>query len=251
MEWLLEPQIWVAFLTLTVLEIVLGIDNLIFIAILVARLPKPLQARARAIGLSLALVMRVLLLLSISWLAGLTEPLFTVAGHDFSGRDLVLLAGGLFLLYKGTKEIHHSLEGSGEDGHRAIEAGFAAVIAQIVVIDLVFSFDSVITAVGLVNQIPVMIAAIVVAMGVMLWASGPIAAFIDRHPSIKMLALSFIILVGFALMGEGLGLHIPKGYLYFAMAFSVTVELLNISARRKSQPVVLHPGMQAEASRAD
>ena len=240
MPWLTDPQIWISFLTLTVLEIVLGIDNIIFISILAGKLPAEQQGKARTVGLMLALVTRVLLLCSIFWLTKLTAELFAVLGHGFSGKDLVMLAGGLFLLWKSVHEIHGNLEG--EDHAKAGGAGlsFSAVIAQIVVIDIVFSLDSVITAVGLVKEIAVMIAAVVAAMIVMLAASGAISAYVNKHPTIKMLALSFLLLVGVVLIGDGLGQHVEKGYIYFAMAFSFAVEMLNIKMRSKrAKPVEL------------
>jgi predicted tellurium resistance membrane protein TerC len=244
MEWLSDPQAWVALATLSALEIVLGIDNIIFISILVSRLPKEQQQSARIIGLSLAMGTRILLLLSLAWVMGLTEPLFNVASYEISGRDLILLGGGLFLLWKSTHEIHTSLEGEESSGKPAArKAAFVATLIQIAIIDIVFSLDSVITAVGMANHLPVMVLAIVIAVGVMMFAAKPISDFVDAHPSIKMLALSFLILVGFALMGEGLGLHIPKGYIYFAMAFSLAVEMLNIRHRTKqSKPVDLRRG---------
>ncbi|EDY87162.1 integral membrane protein TerC [gamma proteobacterium HTCC5015] len=234
MEWLADPQIWIAFFTLTALEIVLGIDNIIFISILVGRLPKEQQDKGRYIGLAMALILRVLLLLSLTWIMGLTDDLFSVFGNGISGRDLILILGGGFLLAKSTLEIHHALEEDPSDNMAAKGgASFASVIGQIAVIDVVFSLDSVITAVGLVEQISVMIAAVVIAVIFMMLASGPISRFIETHPTLKMLALSFLILIGFTLMGEGWGLHVPKGYIYFAMAFSVGVEFLNIKVRAK------------------
>ena len=240
MEWITDPQIWAALATLTLLEVVLGIDNVIFIAILAGKLPPEQQSRARRLGLALAAFMRVGLLLSLAWMIRLTAPLFEVFGHPVSGRDLILILGGLFLIAKSTREIHDKLEGD-EEGHgvkRAV-ASFAGVIVQILLLDLVFSLDSVITAVGMVDQIPVMIAAIVLAIGFMLVFSGPISRFVDRHPTVKMLALSFLLLIGVALIAEGFHHHIPKGYIYFAMAFSVMVELLNMRLRRGT-PVHLH-----------
>ena len=233
MDWIADPQIWIAFLTLTVLELVLGIDNVIFISILSGKLPAEQQKRARFIGLLLALGMRVLLLLSLSWIIGLTAPLFGIFGHEFSGRDLVLLIGGLFLIGKSTHEIHGSLEGEEGTGSRRSYPGFTSVIIQIMLLDIVFSLDSVITAVGMVNIVPVMIAAIILAVLVMIFIANPIGDFIDRNPTIKMLALAFIILVGVALVCDGLGIHIARGYLYFAMAFSAAVESLNLLARRR------------------
>ena len=237
-----------ALATLTLLEIVLGVDNIIFIAILAGRLPKHQQAKGRTIGLILAMVMRIALLFSISLIMQLTKPLFVVLGQEISGRDLILLAGGLFLIGKSTLELHNSLEG--EEGHHdqtaARQVSFFGVIFQIMLLDLVFSLDSVITAIGLVNQLPVMVTAIVIAMIFMILMAGKISAFIEKHPTIKVLALSFLLLVGLALMGEGLELHIPKGYIYFAMAFSVFVEMLNMRLRKiKSRPVKLRKPIKA------
>jgi predicted tellurium resistance membrane protein TerC len=241
MDWLTDPQIWIAFLTLSVLELVLGIDNIIFISILSGKLPEKDQPRARFIGLSLALVMRVLLLLSLSWVMGLTAPLFTVWTQHVSGRDLILLLGGLFLIFKSTHEIHGSLEGSEGDGSRKVYPGFGAVIVQIMLLDIVFSLDSVITAVGMVDNVWVMIAAVIVSIIAMMLFAGTIGAFVQRHPTIKMLALSFLLMIGFTLIAEGMEFHIPKGYIYFAMAFSVFVEVLNIRLRKKAPaPVSLH-----------
>lgn len=243
MEWLYDPQAWIALATLTALEIVLGIDNIIFISILVGRLPKAQQKSARVLGLGLAMITRILLLLSLAWVMGLTEPLFTVLEKMISGRDLILLSGGLFLIWKSTHEIHNSLEGEEETARTSAgNTAFAATLVQIAIIDIVFSLDSVITAVGMANHVPVMILAIVLAVGVMMFAAKPIADFVDAHPTVKMLALSFLIVVGFALLGEGLGLHIPKGYIYFAMAFSLVVEMLNIQQRKKRSPVHLRSG---------
>ena len=240
MEWLADPQIWIAFATLTLLELVLGIDNIIFISILSGKLPPEQQARARFVGLTLALGMRILLLLSLSWIIGLTEPLFSVFGKDISGRDLVLLVGGLFLIAKSTHEIHGSLEGEEGHGSKRVYASFASVIVQITLLDIVFSLDSVITAIGMVSDVRIMIAAVVVSIVAMMFFAGPIGSFVERHPTIKMLALSFLLLIGVTLVAEGLGQHIPKGYIYFAMAFSVLVEILNIRLRRKTDPVHLH-----------
>jgi predicted tellurium resistance membrane protein TerC len=239
MELLADPHAWLAFLTLAALEIVLGIDNIIFISILVGRLPRAQQARGRFIGLSLAMLTRIALLLSLTWIMRLTAPLFTLVGNDFSGRDLILIGGGAFLLAKSTLEIHHSLEGLEEGQRRTRGANFAMMMAQIAIIDIVFSLDSVITAVGLVDQVEVMIAAIVAAVLVMMAAAAPIGEFVDRHPTIKMLALSFLTMIGVALIAEGFAFHIPKGYLYFAMAFSLGVEMLNLRLRR-GKPVKLH-----------
>jgi len=242
MELLLDPQAWIALATLTLLEIVLGVDNIIFITVLVGRLPPEQRQRARMVGLALAMLTRILLLLALTWIMTLTRPLFEALGREVSGRDAILLAGGLFLLWKSVHEIHNSLEGDGhEDGSGAAGAGFAAVIAQIAVIDIVFSLDSVITAVGMVSEIPVMVAAIVLAVLVMMFAAKSIGEWVDRHPTIKMLALSFLILVGFALIAESFNVHVPKGYIYFAMAFSVGVEMLNLRLRaRQAGAVRLH-----------
>src|SRR4051812_8872917 len=243
MDLLFDPQAWIALATLTALEIVLGVDNIIFISVLVGRLPPQERQRARVVGLALAMLTRILLLLTLAWIMTLTRPLFEVAGRGVSGRDLILFFGGLFLLWKSVHEIHNSLEGGGEHEGRAASAGFAAVIAQIAVIDIVFSLDSVITAVGMVDEVGVMIVAIVLAVIVMMFAARPIGDFVDRHPTIKMLALSFLILVGFALIAEGFNVHVPKGYIYFAMAFSVAVEMLNLRVRaRRGAPVKLHKG---------
>ena len=252
MELLLDPAIWMAFFTLAALEIVLGIDNVIFISILAAKLPREQQERARKLGLALAAITRLLLLFSLAWIMGLTQPLFTVAGMEISLRDLILLAGGLFLIAKSTMEIHERLEG--EEGHAAarVPASFGAVIGQILVLDIVFSLDSIITAVGMVPHVSVMAAAIIAAVIVMVIFAGAVSAFVERHPTVKMLALSFLMLIGTALVGEGLDMHIPKGYIYFAMAFSVGVEMLNIRYRRVSKPVRLHDayhGPDGERSR--
>lgn len=245
MDWISSLEIWVALLTLTTLEIVLGIDNIIFISILAGKLPESQRARARTVGLAAAMIMRILLLLSISWIIRLEDPFFTIFGHDFSGRDLILLGGGFFLLAKSTFEIHEKLEGAESHGSTRAVTSFASVIAQIMVLDIVFSLDSVITAVGMADDIGVMIAAVVIAVGVMLFASGPISAFVDRHPTVKMLALSFLLLIGMSLVAEGFGQHFPKGYIYAAMAFSVFVEVLNLRLRG-SQPVQLHDSRQLE-----
>ncbi|HWQ11805.1 MAG TPA: TerC family protein [Roseiflexaceae bacterium] len=247
MDWLTTPDVWVGLLTLTALEIVLGIDNIIFISILAGKLPSAQQARARQVGLALALITRILLLLSLSWLVGLTAPLFELPlpflseeARHISGRDLVLAIGGLFLLGKSTFEIHERLEGAEDHGAARAAASFASVIIQIMLLDIVFSLDSVITAVGMVNQVWVMITAVIVAVIIMLVASGPISAFVDKHPTVKMLALSFLLLIGMSLVAEGLDQHIPKGYIYFAMGFSVFVEMLNLRVRGKGAPVQLH-----------
>ena len=241
MELLSDPQAWIAFATLTVLELVLGIDNIVFISILAGKLPPEQQSRARYIGLGLALLMRVILLFSLTWVIGLTAPLFIVLGQEISGRDLVLLIGGLFLIGKSTHEVHGALEG--EEGHKAakVYASFAGVLVQIALLDMVFSLDSVITAVGMVDQIEIMIAAVVVSILFMMAFAGPIGAFVQKHPTVKMLALSFLLLIGVTLMAEGFDRHIPKGYIYFAMAFSVLVEILNLRLRKpKTEPVHLH-----------
>lgn len=237
MDWVGNPELWIALLTLTALELVLGIDNIVFISILAGKLPPAQQGRARLVGLALAMVTRVLLLLSLAWLARLGAPLFTVWERAVSGRDLILLLGGLFLLAKSTHEIHDKLEGHGE-GATAGAAGptFAAVIAQIVALDVVFSIDSVITAVGMVDAIPVMVTAVILAVFLMMAFSGPLSVFVERHPTVKMLALSFLLLIGVALVADGLHFHIPRGYVYFAMGFSVMVEMLNLRLRRVSAP---------------
>lgn len=249
-EWLVSPEAWIALATLTALEIVLGIDNIIFLSILVGRLPERQRDFARRAGLGLAMIARLGLLFSISWVMGLTEPWFSVVGQDISGRDVILIGGGLFLLAKSTHEIHNSLEGEDEDSNGAVVVnGLGMVLAQIAVLDIVFSLDSVITAVGLVEHVSLMAIAIVLAVGVMLLAAEPIGDFVDRHPTIKMLALSFLILVGLTLLVEGFDVHVPKGYIYFAMAFSVAVEMLNIRMRRKAAPVKLRKPIHANASR--
>ena len=240
MEWLTDPQTWIALLTLTALEIVLGVDNIIFISILVGKLPQRQQNKARVLGLGLAMLTRIALLLSIVWVMKLTAPLFTAFSREISGRGIILISGGLFLIWKSTIEIHDSLEGAvGEKSGRAV-AGFGAVLAQIAILDIIFSLDSVITAVGLASEVAVMIIAIVIAVTVMMFSAGAIGAFVDRHPTIKMLALSFLVLIGVTLIAEGFGLHVPRGYIYFAMAFSVAVELLNMKVRKKARPVKLH-----------
>jgi predicted tellurium resistance membrane protein TerC len=238
-ELLTNPEIWVAFATLTVLEIVLGIDNIIFISILTSRLPAAQQSTGRYVGLGLAMVMRILLLLSLSWVMRLTADLFVVAGQGISGRDIILLAGGAFLMAKATREVHNSLEGERSDGQAGVKVTLVGVLVQIAIIDMVFSLDSVITAVGLVQQVPVMVAAIVTAVLVMMAAAQSISRFVEDHPTIKILALSFLLLIGLTLMGEGLDIHTPKGYIYFAMAFSFGVEMLNIRAKRKRQDHVV------------
>ena len=239
MEWLSDPQAWIGLFTLTMLEIVLGIDNVVFISILAGKLPADQREKARRLGLALAMVTRILLLLSLSWIVKLTAPLFTLIGHEISGRDLVLIVGGLFLLGKSTHEIHGSLEGEEGEKSRRVAPSFASVLVQILLLDVVFSLDSVITAVGMVDEIVVMITAVVVAVGFMLAFSGAISRFVHEHPTIKMLALSFLILIGVTLIGEGFDQHISKGYIYFAMGFSVAVEMLNLRLRRKAPPVAL------------
>ena len=249
MDWLTDPQAWVALATLTVLEIVLGIDNVIFISILAGKLPAKDQSKARNIGLAGAMVMRILLLLSLAWIVKLTAPLFTVFGAEISGRDLILLLGGLFLMAKATHEIHDKLEGEEGTTVKKVAPSLASVITQIMLLDIVFSLDSVITAVGMAKDLGVMITAVVISVAIMLIAAAPISRFVDRHPTVKMLALSFLLLIGTALIAEGLEFHIPKGYIYFAMAFSVFVEVLNIQFRRKAKPVKLHDPYHEEGSK--
>jgi predicted tellurium resistance membrane protein TerC len=242
MEWLADPQIWISLLTLCALEIVLGIDNLVFLTILSERLPEAQRPSARRLGLAFALITRLMLLGSLSWIIGLTEPVFSIFERAVSWRDIILIGGGLFLLAKATHEIHGSLEGEDEGAPgagKAAAAGFIATIIQIGILDIVFSLDSVITAVGMVDELEVMVAAVIVAVVVMLVAAGPLSTFVSKHPTIKMLALSFLLLVGTSLIADGLGYHIPKGYLYFSMGFSVLVEGLNLVARRKRQAVRL------------
>ncbi|HUP94360.1 MAG TPA: TerC family protein [Burkholderiales bacterium] len=240
MEWVTDPHAWVALATLTALEIVLGVDNLIFISILVGRLPEARRKRARTLGLALAAGTRIALLLSIAWVMSLTDPWFEILGKEFSGRDVILLAGGLFLLWKSVHEIHGSLEGEEDDanGVKSAATSFAGIIGQIAVIDIVFSLDSVITAVGLVDEVEIMVLAILLAVGVMLFAAGVVGRFVERHPTIKMLALSFLVLIGVALVAEGWGFHIPKGYVYFSMAFAIAVEMLNMRARKRAREPV-------------
>jgi predicted tellurium resistance membrane protein TerC len=241
MELLSDPSVWIAFATLTLLEIVLGIDNIVFISILAGKLPLEKQARARTVGLALAMVTRILLLLVLSWIIRLTAPLFEVFAHEISGRDLIMIAGGLFLVAKSTYEIHDKLEGEHGEKSKRVPPTFTAVIVQILLLDIVFSLDSVITAVGMVDQVEVMIAAVVVAVGFMMFFAGPISRFVDKHPTVKMLALSFLLLIGVTLIAEGFEQHISKGYIYFAMAFSVMVEMLNLKMRgRTEKPVQLH-----------
>jgi predicted tellurium resistance membrane protein TerC len=238
MDWLTDPQAWLGFATLTVLEIVLGIDNVIFISILAGKLPREQQGRARFLGLLLAMLMRIALLFSLSWIIRLTAPLFAVLGQEISGRDLVLLIGGLFLLAKATREIHERLEGEEGEASAKVAPSFGSVLIQIMLLDIVFSLDSVITAVGMVDEVGVMVAAVVVAVLFMMAFAGPISAFVDRHPTVKMLALSFLILIGVSLIAESFDQHIPKGYIYFAMAFSVMVETLNLKAKKRKVEVV-------------
>lgn len=232
LELLADPQAWIAFSTLTALELVLGIDNIVFISILVDRLPAARREIARRLGLALAMLMRILLLLVLAWIVELTAPLFTVLREEISGRDLVLLAGGAFLLWKATSEIHGLVTGDDEQGEQRVAATFAGILVQIMLIDLVFSLDSIITAVGMVDELPVMIAAVIASVCLMMLFAGPIGRFVSAHPTVKMLALSFLIMVGMALVAEGLDFHVPKGYIYFAMAFSVGVEMLNLRRRR-------------------
>ena len=240
LEFLLSPEIWIAFFTLTALELVLGIDNIIFISILVDKLPKEKQELARRIGLFMAMFMRIALLLLLSWIVGLTEPVLTLFGYGVSGRDLILIAGGLFLIWKSTGEVHQLLEGEEGSESAKVASSFAGVIAQIIVIDLVFSLDSIITAVGMVSEVGVMIAAVVASVGLMMLFAKSIGEFVSNHPTIKMLALSFLVVVGVVLIADGFGHHVPKGYIYFAMAFSVGVEMLNIRLRKKAaKPVDL------------
>jgi predicted tellurium resistance membrane protein TerC len=240
MELLTDPQAWIAFATLTALELVLGIDNIIFISVLVDRLPEHQREFARRIGLALAMIMRIALLVTLAWIIGLTRPFFTVIGEEISGRDLILIVGGLFLLWKATGEIHQLLEGAEEERSSRAGASFRSVIIQVIIIDLVFSLDSIITAVGLVREIPIMIAAVVASVALMMLFAGPIGRFVSRHPTVKMLALSFLFVVGVALIADGFDVHVPKGYIYFAMAFSVGVEMLNLRLRRRAAPVRLH-----------
>ncbi len=239
MAWLTSPEAWIALLTLTVLEIVLGIDNIIFISILSGKLPQSQQARARNLGLLLAMLTRIALLFSIAWITRLVTPLFEILGQEISGRDLILLAGGLFLLGKATQEIHGKLEGQEGHGNARVTASFASVLVQIMLLDIVFSLDSVITAVGMADDLGVMVTAVVISVVIMLIAAGPISAFVERHPTVKMLALSFLLLIGMSLVAESFGQHIPKGYIYFAMGFSVFVEMLNLRYRQRQKPVHL------------
>ena len=238
--WTSSAEGWIALATLTILEIVLGIDNIVFISILAGKLRVEERDRARRVGLSLAMFIRIALLLSITWVMGLTAPIFTALGQEISGRDLILLIGGLFLIAKSTHEIHDKLEGAEGEASARVAASFASVIVQILLLDIVFSLDSVITAVGMAEHVSIMILAVIVAVGVMLVSAGPISTFVERHPTVKMLALSFLLLIGVSLIGEGLDQHIPKGYIYFAMGFSVFVEMINLRVRKKSEPVHLH-----------
>lgn len=235
MEILLDPNLWIALLTLTVLEIVLGIDNIVFISILAGKLPKEQQQKARRLGLGLALITRVMLLLSLSWIMSLTAPIFSVWTQEISGRDIILLVGGLFLIYKATTEIHEKLEGEDHSTEVKGKINFSSVIVQILLLDIVFSLDSVITAVGMASQIGVMIAAVVIAVIIMLFAAEPISKFVNNHPTVKMLALAFLVLIGVTLLAEGLDQHISKGYIYFAMAFSILVEMLNLRMNKKAK----------------
>ena len=248
MEWLTDPQGWIAFLTLVALELVLGVDNVIFISILAGKLPPESRSKARRTGIALAVISRILLLLSLSWVIGLTKPLFEIRQFEISGRDLILILGGLFLLAKATHEIHEKMEGI--EGHASAKVGatFSSVILQILILDVVFSLDSVITAVGMVDHLSIMVAAVILSALVMIAAADPLSAFVDRHPTVKMLALSFLLLIGFTLIVEGLHQHISKGYIYFAMGFSVFVEMLNLRLRKNSpEPVKLHEAYTADA----
>ncbi|MDQ3539980.1 MAG: TerC family protein [Chloroflexota bacterium] len=240
MDWLSDPGIWTSLLTLTALEIVLGVDNVVFISILSNKLPANQRDKARLTGLGAAMIMRILLLFSISWLIGLTEPWFTIFGRDFSGRDLILLIGGFFLLFKATTEIHEKLEGHESAQQAKAAVSFASVIAQIMLLDLVFSLDSVITAVGMADHLPVMIAAVIIAVAVMMFAAKPLSDFVEQHPTVKVLALSFLLLIGMSLVAEGFHQHIPKGYIYGAMAFSVLVEVINLRVRATQEHEPVH-----------
>ena len=245
--WASSAEGWIALATLTILEIVLGIDNIVFISILASKLREEQRGRARRIGLSLAMFIRIALLLSITWVMGLTAPLFAAMGQEISGRDLILLLGGLFLIAKSTHEIHDKLEGAEGEANARVAASFSSVIIQILLLDIVFSLDSVITAVGMAEDVSVMILAVVIAVGVMLFSAGPISNFVERHPTVKMLALSFLLLIGVSLIGEGLEQHIPKGYIYFAMGFSIFVEMINLRVRKKSEPVHLHQSYTSDS----
>jgi predicted tellurium resistance membrane protein TerC len=246
MDAFLTSEGLLALVTLTFLEIVLGVDNVIFISILSGKLPQQQQARARRVGLMAAMLMRILLLLSIAWIIRLTAPLFTIFGRGISGRDLILIGGGLFLIGKATLEIHERLEGEEGDGAVRVAPSFAAVIVQIMLLDIVFSLDSVITAVGMADDVTVMAAAVVLAVGIMMFSAEPISGFVNRHPTVKVLALSFLLLIGVSLIGDGLGMHVPKGYIYFAMGFSVFVEIINIRVRKAGSPVKLHQPYTAD-----
>lgn len=251
MDWIADPSMWIAFLTLTVLEIVLGIDNIVFISILSGKLPVEQQGRARTVGLALAMITRILLLLTLSWVVRLTSPLVTLLNHPISGRDLILIGGGLFLVGKSTREIHHKLEGESRTEVGAYPS-FTSVILQILVLDMVFSLDSVITAVGMVDEVAVMIAAVIAAVAVMLVSAGTIGRFVDRHPTVKMLALSFLLLIGVTLIAEGFGQEISKGYIYFAMGFSVFVEMLNLRMQRGHPRIIqLNESLSPEAHPQD
>ena len=246
MDWITQPETWIAFVTLVVLELVLGVDNVIFISILAGKLPAEQQPRARTTGIALAVITRILLLLSLSWIISLTEPLFSVFNLEISGRDLVLLAGGVFLIWKATHEIHEKLEGVEGQASAKVQASFWSVIVQIMLLDIVFSLDSVITAVGMVDELAIMITAVIVAALTMIFVATPLSEFVEKHPTIKMLALSFLLLIGFTLIVEGFHLHIPKGYIYFAMGFSVLVEMLNLRLRRVTEaPVNLRDAYKA------
>jgi predicted tellurium resistance membrane protein TerC len=251
MELLTQPEAWIAFLTLTALELVLGIDNIIFISILVDRLPRARREVARRIGLFLAMFMRIGLLLILSWLVGLTEPLFTITSQELSGRDLILISGGLFLLWKSTVEIHQLMEGEEGEESSKVKATFSAVIFQIIIIDIVFSLDSIITAVGMVNDIPIMVAAVVLSVALMMLFAGAIGRFVSAHPTIKMLALSFLFVIGVALIAEGFDKAVPKGYIYFAMAFSVLVEMLNLRMRKRKKATAPVHLRQAYAAKSE
>ena len=240
LDLLIQPEAWIAFLTLTALELVLGIDNVIFISILVDRLPREQRELARRLGLFLAMFMRIALLLALSWIVGAREPLFTVLSLDISWRDIILITGGLFLIWKSTKEIHHLVTGEEDGGASAVAATFGAIIFQIILIDIVFSLDSIITAVGMVDEVAIMIAAVIVSVALMMLFASAIGHFVSDHPTIKMLALAFLLVVGVALIADGLGTHVPKGYIYFAMAFSVIVEMLNIRLRKKQTATATH-----------
>ncbi len=252
MDWLMDPQSWIALVTLVALEVVLGIDNIIFISILAGKLPASQQARARLLGLGAAMISRILLLLSLAWIIRLTKPLFSVFGNDISGRDLILIIGGLFLLAKSTHEIHQKIEGEESHANAGRVSSFHGVIFQIFLLDVVFSLDSVITAVGMANRLEIMIAAVIIAVIFMMFSSGPVSAFVDRHPTVKILALSFLLLIGFTLILDGFNQHIPKGYIYFAMAFSVFVEMLNLRIRRvQTPPVRLHDAYKGKPASAE